>query len=215
MYTPSSFAEQRGDVLFPFLEAHPFGALITSSALGIRATHLPFLVDRTRGDAGTIYAHMARANREHAGVSNGDEAMLMVTGPDAYISPSWYPSKQEHGKVVPTWDYVAVHVYGSLRFVDDAAWLRAHVGALTARREGAREHPWAVGDAPDAFIAQQLKAIVGVELSIARMEGKWKMSQNRSAADVASVAANLARSADARERAVGELVEEHAPERVE
>ena len=206
MYIPPSNAEHRPEQLLDFIEAHPFGALVTAATDGLFATHLPFVVARARGAHGVLEGHIARANPHHAQVLASDEALVIFTGPDAYVTPSWYPSKAEHGRVVPTWNYVAVHVYGTLRFTHDAAYLQRHLHELTTRHESGRDHPWAVGDAPAEYVSQLERAIVGVELTITRLEGKWKMSQNRSAADVDGVIRGLAASAHPTERAVGELM---------
>ena len=165
--------------MLDYMEAHPLAALVTSSSEGLIATHLPLLVDRTRGALGTLAGHVARANPQQRQAREGDEALVIFSGHDAYITPTFYPSKARDGKVVPTWNYVAVHAYGTLRFVSDPAALRRHLEALTSRHEASREQPWSVNDAPDDYIARQMGAIVGVEIEITRLEGKWKMSQNR------------------------------------
>lgn len=213
MYIPRSYAESEPDALFELLTAHPFGALVTASTDGLFATHLPFVVHRARGAHGTIEAHVARANPHHEQTLIGGEALLIVTGPDAYVTPSWYATKAEHGKVVPTWNYVAVHVYGVLRFTDDDAFLERHLTELVERHEGGRAEPWVITDAPAAFVAQSRKAVVGLELTISRLEGKWKMSQNRSAADIDGVVRGLGASDDARERTVAALVDARRPPR--
>ena len=214
MYIPATNAEHRPEVMFDFIEAHPLGILVTGSGDGLFATHLPLLLERERGPHGTLAGHIARANRQHAmPVANEAEALVIFSGPDAYISPSWYPAKAEHGKVVPTWNYVAVHAYGRVRYTSDPVWLREHVGRLTTRHESGRETPWAVEDAPADYIDQMLRAIVGVEIEITRLEGKWKMSQNRSAEDIDGVVAGLGASDDVRERGVSSLVQLRRPAR--
>lgn len=212
MYIPSANAEHRPEVMLDFLEAHPLGALVTASADGLFATHLPLVLDRTRGPHGVLEGHVARGNPHHTLARLG-EALVIFTGPDAYITPTWYAAKSEHGKVVPTWNYVAVHVYGELRFVDDRAFLRRHLQALVARHEGKRDPAWAISDAPADYIERQQNAIVGVEIAITRLEGKWKMSQNRSDADIDGVVGGLAPSQDATERAVAEIVADRRPRR--
>jgi transcriptional regulator len=206
MYIPPSNAEHDRSVIFDFIESNPLGALVTSSADGLFATHLPLVLHRTRGEHGTLEGHVARANPHHRQALTSNEALVIFTGPEAYITPSWYAAKQEHGKVVPTWNYVAVHAYGTLRFIEDEAYLRRHLEELTTRHESQRPEPWAVTDAPADYISAMVKAIVGVELTITRLEGKWKMSQNRSAADIAGVVRGLSASEDAEERAVGNIV---------
>lgn len=210
MYIPSTNAEHRPEVILDFIEAHPLGILVTSGAEGLFATHLPLLLDRSRGAHGTLSGHIARANRQHT-IGAETQALVIFSGPDAYVSPSFYPSKQEHGKVVPTWNYVAVHAYGRVRYYSDPVTLRAHVERLTATHEAPREAPWSVADAPDSYVDQMLRAIVGVEMEITRLEGKWKMSQNRSAADIDGVVTGLGASSDPREREVAAVVESRRP----
>jgi transcriptional regulator len=189
MYLPKHFEETRIEVLHGLIRAHPLGALVTRSGNGLEANHVPFEVDPDPAPFGTLRAHVARANpvwREGAG-----DALVIFQGPDIYVSPSWYPSKQEGGKVVPTWNYAVVHAYGTLRAIDDAAWLRAFVEKLTDRHEAARPDRWRVTDAPADYVDKMVTAIVGIELPIARLVGKWKVSQNRPAADRAGVVAGL------------------------
>ena len=213
MYIPPSNAEHDAGVIHDFIEANPLGALVTASAEGLFATHLPFVLDRARGPHGTLEGHVARANPHHRQALATAEALVIFTGPDAYVTPTWYPAKAEHGRVVPTWNYVAVHAYGTLRFVEDRAFLRRHLEQLTERHEAGRELPWAVTDAPADYVAQLERAIVGVEIAITRLEGKWKMSQNRPAADVDGVVRGLAASPREEERAVAEIVAARRPER--
>lgn len=216
MYIPSSNAEHRPEVMHDFMEAYPLAALVTASTeRGLFATHLPLVLDRARGPLGTLEGHVARANPHHRQTLASAEALVIFSGPDAYVTPAWYATKREHGKVVPTWNYVAVHAYGTLRFVDDRAFLQRHLEQLTSRHETGREEPWAIGDAPPDFVSQLEKAIVGVEIAITRLEGKWKMSQNRPAADIDGVVRGLSSSPDARDRAVAEIVEARRPERAE
>jgi transcriptional regulator len=210
MYVPAAFAEPDADVLRAFVDAHPLGALVTpDGAGGLHATHLPLLLDRTRGPGGVLWGHVARAN-PHAR-ADGRAALVIFAGADAYVHPGWYPSKREHGRVVPTWNYAAVHAHGTLRVIDDAAWVRAHVEQLTARHEAGRERPWAVDDAPPEYVERLLHDVVGVELAVERLDGKWKMSQNRPAADIAGVVAGLSASDDAGDRAAAAVVEARRP----
>lgn len=211
MYIPSTNAEHRPEVIFDFLDANPVGALITASAEGLFATHLPFVLDRARGPHGTLEGHLARANPHHRHLPLTEEALIIFAGPDAYVTPAFYPSKAEHGKVVPTWNYVAVHVYGRLRFTEDRAFLHRHLAALTDRHEAGREKPWKVDDAPADYIAQLERAIVGIEFTVTRLEGKWKMSQNRPAADIDGVVRGLGSSADPKDRAVAAIVAARRP----
>jgi transcriptional regulator len=214
MYIPPANAEGDLATLHAFIAAHSLGIMVTTGGeAGLVATHLPLLLDAGRGPYGTLVGHVARANPQArqliAGVGG---AMVIFCGPDAYISPSWYATKAEHGKVVPTWNYVAVHAYGSVTVREDTEWLVAHVSALTARHESGRAEPWHVSDAPAEFIAQQARAIVGVEIAVARLEGKWKMSQNRSGADISGVVAGLRESPVPGDRAVAAIVAERRPE---
>ena len=212
MYLPNSFAERDLPTLFAFMEAHPLAALVTTSPTGLFATHLPLILDRSAGPMGTLFGHVARANPHSRYVSeSADEALLIFTGPDAYITPEWYRTKQDTGRVVPTWNYIAVHAYGALHLRDDPTFLRPHLEALTRQHEGDRPTPWHVSDAPADYIDQQLKAIVGVQFEIKRIEGKWKMSQNRSAADIDGVIHGLGESEAARDQTVAAIVRERRP----
>ena len=212
MYNPPSFAERDVAVMQAFIEAHPLGALVTASPSGLFATHLPLVLDRERGEHGTLQGHIARANPHHELAGEGAEALVLFTGADSYVTPSLYASKAKHGKVVPTWNYVAVHAHGALRFVREPDALRRHLTRLTARHEADRPQPWSIADAPADYIEKQLGAIVGVEIEIIRLDGKWKMSQNRPAEDIDGVIEGLGASDDARQRHVAELVRERKPE---
>ena len=206
MYIPASNAAHGTEAMHDFMDAHPLAALVTVSGDGIFATHLPLLLDRAEGSHGTLRGHVARANSHHRLPLAMPEALVIFSGPNAYVSPAWYPSKAETGKVVPTWNYVAVHAYGQLRFIDDETFLRQHVDALTTRHESGRAAPWSIRDAPADYVGQQLRAIVGVELAISRLEGRWKMSQNRSATDVDGVVQGLGSSSVPSDRAVADIV---------
>jgi transcriptional regulator len=204
MYLPKHFEETRIDVLHALIRAHPLGALVTRSGEGFEANHVPFEIDPDPAPFGTLRAHVARTNavwREGTG-----DALVIFQGPDAYVSPSWYPSKRAHGKAVPTWNYAIVHAYGALRAIDDAAWLRAFVAKLADRHESARPDRWRVTDAPADYVDTMVAAIVGIELPIVRLVGKWKVSQNWPAADRAGVAAGLATAGGDAARAMAELV---------
>ena len=215
MYIPASYAEHDLPTLIAFVERHPLAALVTSSeTTGLFATHLPLALHRAAAAPGTLVGHLARANPHYRQIADGaTEALVIFTGPNAYVTPEWYASKQEHGRVVPTWNYVAVHAYGTIRLRDDPEFLREHLEALTSRHEAGRARPWHVSDAPEEFIAQQMKAIAGFELTIARLEGKWKMSQNRSGADIDGVVRGMGASEAHTDRAVAALVAERRPER--
>jgi transcriptional regulator len=200
MYTPPAFRLQELPAIHDAIRAARLATLVTATAEGLIGTPLPLFLVPEEGEYGTLYGHVARANPQWR-LAPAGEAMALFMGPDAYVSPSWYPSKREHGKVVPTWNYVAVHAYGTVSFFDDPARLLDLVTRLTDLHEGARAAPWAVGDAPADFVQAQLKGIVGLRLPVARLEGKRKMSQNRSEADRACVAAGLAASDRASDRA--------------
>ncbi|MEO8561550.1 MAG: FMN-binding negative transcriptional regulator [bacterium] len=209
MYIPHANAEHRPETMLDFIEWRAFGALVTASAAdGLYATHLPLVLDRARGEKGVLEGHVARGNPHHRHEQAVAEALVIFQGPDAYVTPAWYAAKAEHGRVVPTWNYVAVHVYGTLRFVDDDAFLERHLEALTSRHEEGRERPWSTADAPAGYIAQLRRGIVGVELTITRLEGKWKMSQNRSDADIDGVVRGLASSTRDGDRNVSVIVAE-------
>jgi transcriptional regulator len=213
VYIPASYAETDLPTLIAFIERHPLAAIVTvSETSGFFATHLPLILDSSAAAPGILVGHMARANPHCRQIENGDtEALVIFSGPNAYVSPQWYPSKQEHGRVVPTWNYVAVHAYGTVRLRDDPAFLRQHLEALTSRHEARRDEPWHVSDAPEEFIAQQMKAIVGFQLQITRLEGKWKMSQNRSGADIDGVVRGLGSSDAESDRAVAAIVAQRRP----
>ena len=196
MYLPTHFEEKRPEVLHELLRTHPLGLLITYDDSGLQANAIPFVLDaHPAGGPGILRGHVARANAlwhdAHGAAHTAVDALVVFQGPQAYISPSFYPSKAEHGKVVPTWNYVMVQARGRLRAIDDAAWLRAFVTRLTEQHEAPRAAPWAVSDAPDDYIASMLRAIVGIEIELTALTGKWKVSQNRSAADRAGVARGL------------------------
>ena len=201
MYLPAHFEEKRPEVLHTLLRTHPLGLLVTLNPAGeLQANSVPFVLDADpAGGPGILRAHVARANPlwgEASGEAGGEagdrtESLVVFQGPQAYVSPSFYPSKAEHGKVVPTWNYVMVQARGRLRAIEDAAWLHAFVTRLTDRHESKRARPWAVRDAPPAYIETLLGAIVGIEIVLSALTGKWKVSENRSAADRAGVVQGL------------------------
>lgn len=191
LYCPPAFRIEERDDILAHIEAAGLAMLITNGADGPLVSHVPMVLDRDCGAHGVLAGHLAKANGHWQAADAGLPALAVFPGPDAYITPSWYPSKQEHGRVVPTWNYTVVHARGPVRFIEDADWLRRNVSQLTDRQERSRAEPWAVSDAPDRFIDMQLRAIVGFELKIATLEGKRKVSQNREAADRAGVVAGL------------------------
>jgi transcriptional regulator len=202
MYLPSHFDEQRPDVLHKLVHDHPLGLLITladtHTGAGLQANPVPFFLDADpAGGPGILRAHVARANPVWREARADVETLVVFQGAQAYISPNWYAAKAEHGKVVPTWNYVTVQARGSLRAVDDAQWLRAFVGRLTQHHEATQARPWAVTDAPPEYIDSMLRAIVGIEIVLSSLVGKWKVSQNRPVADRAGVVHGLHASEDA------------------
>lgn len=182
MYIPKFNEETRLEVLHGLIRAQPFATLITMGASGLVATHLPMVLSARESESGEdiLRGHVSRANPQWREMNPSVEALAIFAGPDHYITPSWYPEKAEDGKVVPTWNYAVVHAYGTVRVVEDQAWLLAHLKSLTMQHEAAFAHPWAVTDAPKDYIASQIRGIVGIEIPVRRMEGKWKASQNKS-----------------------------------
>jgi len=196
MYQPPHFREDRLAVQHALIRTHSLGLLVTAGPGGLQANHVPFLIDADGSEHGTLRVHLARANPQLQELTTVTECLVVFQGPQQYISPSLYPTKREHGKVVPTWNYITVHAWGQPRFIDDAAWLRRQVEDLTLHKEGSRPAPWTVSDAPEQFVAAQLKGIIGIEIPIARIEGKWKVSQNRPAVDQTGVVAGLRGNGD-------------------
>jgi len=192
MYLPKHFEQQDEAAMAQLLQLHPLATVAWQAADGLSAEHLPLMWERGSGDGahGTLRGHVARANPVWRAAA-GAEVLAVFQGPQAYITPSWYPTKAETAKVVPTWNYAVVHLHGVLRITEDAAWLRALVERLTDTHEASRAQRWQVGDAPADYIEMMLRAIVGIEIEVVRMQGKWKVSQNRNAPDRAGVAAGL------------------------
>jgi transcriptional regulator len=208
MYLPKHFEESRVEVMHELIKAHPLGALVTLGSDGLNANHLPIEVDPDPAPFGTLRGHVARANPVWRDRAADVEALVVFQGPATYVTPSWYQTKRETGKVVPTYNYAVVHAYGPLRTIEDAAWLRSLVERLTRRFEAPRAAPWQVTDAPAGYIDAQLRAIVGIEIPITRLLGKWKVSQNRSAADRAGVAEALRAADDPDAAALARWVEQ-------
>lgn len=209
VYCPETFAETRLDVLHALIVAHPLGTIVTAHGGALEADHIPFLLDASRGVNGTLCGHVARSNPLCKRLADSAEALIVFQGPQCYISPSWYPSKRTDGKVVPTWNYAVVHAYGLPRTIEDTAWLLELVTTLTVAHESTRPAPWQVADAPRDYIDRMIRQIVGIEIPITRVQGKWKVSQNRSPADRRGVAAGLHVEATERCAAMAELVREH------
>lgn len=208
MYVPQGFAMDEAE-LREFLLNAGAGDLITCTSAGLQATLLPFVYDASVGAHGALRGHLARNNEQWQSTPEG-EALVILRGPDSYITPNWYASKQEHGSVVPTWNYVTAHVYGELRVHDDVDFVRQSVHELTAKHEATRERPWAITDAPARYVEGQLRAILGVELLITRVNAKAKLSQNRPEADITGVVEGLRESGD---EPMAEQVEAHRPNR--
>ena len=206
MYIPKHFDEPQVAVLHALMRAHPLATLVTLSSDGLNANHIPLLLSDQPAPRGTLRGHVARANALWRDVLQGSEVLAVFQGPDAYISPSWYPTKLEHGKAVPTWNYAVAHAYGRLRVVDDVAWLRTHLEALTSVHEAALPEPWHVSDAPGDYIDKMMAAVVGIEINITRLLGKWKVSQNQPAQNQAGVVAGLRARGDTQSLAMAELV---------
>ncbi|MET2827197.1 FMN-binding negative transcriptional regulator [Mesorhizobium shangrilense] len=193
MYEPPLFQEIRPDVLRGLIRAHPLGMLISNGSEGPVANLLPFLLDADVPPNGRLRAHLARANPQWRLLADNPASPVLIVfqGVDSYVTPSWYETKRETGKVVPTWNYAMVQVRGMVRVIEDQDWLAQQITELTASQEGRREAPWAVTDAPASFIQSQIKGIVGLEIEITDMRGKWKVSQNRPVADRVGVAEGM------------------------
>ena len=208
MYQPPHFREDDLSVQHALIRAHPLGLLVTLGSEGLEANPIPFVLDASASALGTLKAHLSRANAQWRNFDPDQEALVVFQGPETYITPSWYEQKAIDGRVVPTWSYAMVQARGSIRIIEDAAWLHAHVSALTERHERGRASPWAVSDAPDAYVAGQLKGIVGIEIVIDRLEGKFKASQSRPPVDRAGVAEGLLSEPGPHAAAMRELVKQ-------
>lgn len=197
MYQPPHFREERLEVQHALIQQYPLGLLVTAGPGGLMANHIPFFLAPSASSRGTLQAHLARANPQLQELGSASECLVVFRGPQEYVTPSWYETKQETGKVVPTWNYTTVHAWGKPRLIEDAAWLAHHLSTLTQHQEQARPVPWEVGDAPAPYIASQMKGIVGIEIEIGRLAGKWKVSQNRPEQDRRGVIAGLTRQGQA------------------
>ena len=206
MYVPRAFAVDDVPALHQQILATPLPVLVTHASQGLIASHVPLLLNSDEGASGTLYGHLARANPHWKALAEGAEALVIFAGEQAYISPSFYPSKAEHGKAVPTWNYLAVHAYGTAEVFDDAERLLALVSRLSNRHEADRSDPWSVSDAPVDYIDSMLKAIVGFRLPITRLDGKRKLSQNRDAADQAGVRKGLLANSNPQDHALAHLM---------
>ena len=205
MYIPQHFEEKRPDVLARAIREIQFALLVTAVDGEYLASHVPMVLKQTDG-AFTLEAHVARPNAHWTVLAGKPASLAVFQGPQTYVSPSWYETKRQHGKVVPTWNYVVVHAHGALEVVEQQDWLLAHLGDLVAANESGREQPWAIADAPAEFIHGMTRAIVGLRLTVDRLEGKWKMIQNRSEADRLGTLAGLSASADPEDQAVAAIM---------
>jgi transcriptional regulator len=208
MYNPAHFQEENPQALRDLMAQYPLATLVTLGAKGLCATHMPLLHDSRAGGFGVLRGHMAKANPQWSDLKPEVPALAIFTGPQHYISPNWYPSKAEHGKVVPTWNYVVIHARGPMRVVRDAAWLTRNVSELTAVHEAGFANPWKPEMAPAGYIDSMVKAIVGIEITIESLEGKWKASQNRPAPDRLGVIDGLTNLGTPEARRMAETVSE-------
>ena len=209
MYIPRANNEDRISVLHKLMEDQPFATLITMGSSGLFASHIPMVLEQN-GAKGRLKGHISRANTQWRTYTSSVESLAIFSGPQHYITPSWYPEKQETGKVVPTWNYVVVHAYGYLKVIEDETWLMTHLEKLVTTHEASFAVPWKVGDAPPDYIASQAKGIVGLQIDIERLEGKWKVSQNRSEQDRNGVAKGLAELNTSESLAMKAIVEERS-----
>jgi len=214
VYLPAHFNEVRNDVMHALMRAHPLSTLVTQCDTGLVANHVPVQTLDEPAPLGSIRGHIARANPLWRDYRGDTEALAIFQGPQAYVSPSFYPSKALTGEVVPTWNYAVVHASGTLRFIQDANWLRELVAGLTTTHEAPRAAPWKMEDAPDAYIDKMLTSIVGFEFSITALKGKWKVSQNRTRSDRGGVQRSLASAPDQDSQEIAAMLaaREPAPE---
>ena len=192
MYIPKFNEETRTPVLDHLMRSHPLASLVTMGSSGLFATHLPVVLHRESDTHAFLRGHLSRANQQWREYDSSVSALAIFAGPQHYISPKWYPEKATTGKVVPTWNYAVVHAYGALKIIEDPAWLLTHLNLLTDTHEASSETPWSVSDAPADYIESIARGIVGIELTIERLEGKWKVSQNQTEQARVSVAEGLA-----------------------
>ena len=205
MYVPDHFRVEDRAQMHALMRGRPFAALVSAGASGLYGSHLPTVL-KDEGEYGTIECHLSRANPHWRDLAQGGEALMIFTGPEGYITPNWYPTKAESGKVVPTWNYAIVHAYGRPEVKDDREWLRRHVGELTDQQEKSEAHPWKLSDAPDSYIDVMTRGIVGFRFTITRLQGKWKMSQNRQTPDWEGVVKGLNARASGDDREIAEAV---------
>ena len=205
MYRPDQFRVDDVPQLHTLMRARPFATLVSRGPGGLCASHLPTVL-KDEGPCGVIECHLARANPHWKDLAEGSEALMMFQGPEGYITPNWYPSKSQHGKAVPTWNYAVVHAYGRPEVMPDRDWLLRHVTELTAQQERSEAKPWAPSDAPASYIEVMLRGIVGFRFAITRLEGKWKMSQNRETQDQVGVVDGLKKRGDSGDLNIAEVI---------
>ena len=213
MYLPDHFTEDRLDRLHGLIREQPLGTLVTCGTGGLTANQVPFILDPDAGEFGALQGHVARANPVWRDALTVPEVLVIFQGPAAYISPNWYPGKQEHHRQVPTWNYLVVHAHGPLIIHDDVRWLRAQAGRLTRAMEREQPIPWKMADAPRDYVEELLGQIVGIEIPVARLTGKAKLNQNKSDADRAGAAAGLRATGDEGQRAMADLIDRARGER--
>jgi len=212
MYQPDLFRVEDLSRMHGLMRARPFATLVSAGSTELYATHLPTVL-KDNAPFGLVECHMARANPQWKDLATSSEALMIFQGPDGYITPNWYPSKAEHGKVVPTWNYAVVHAYGRPEVMEDRNWLRRHVTELTAQQESGELTPWRPSDSPETFIEAMLRAIVGFRFSIVRIEGKWKMSQNRETKDREGVVGGLRNRAEGDDLEIADILESSGVDR--
>jgi transcriptional regulator len=205
MYQPEDFRVDDVPQMHALMRARPFAALISSGPTGLYATHMPTVL-KDEGPFGVVECHVARANPHWKELAESSEVLMLFQGADGYVTPNWYPSKAQHGKVVPTWNYAIVHAYGRPEVMNDQAWLRRHVAELSAQQEAHERTPWSLTDAPERYVGVMLRGIVGIRLAVTRLEGKWKMSQNREPQDRAGVVQGFAARAEGDDLELAEMV---------
>lgn len=209
MYTPNHFSETNLETMFQLIKTYPLGALITIEVDGINANHIPFEIIAPNEDApfGTLRCHVARANPVWKNLNPQHEALVIFQGPQAYITPAWYEEKKRSGKVVPTYNFVVVHAHGKIRVMDDSRWLQHHLESMVDQHEGKQATPWKMSDAPDDYIQKMMNAIVGIEIPLTKLHGKWKLSQNRPEQDRINIAEGLRLNQDQATLAMANMVD--------
>lgn len=210
MFQPAIFQEDRLDVMHGLMRTHPFATLISSATGELTADHVPLVLHDDEGEFGVLRGHVSVGNPLFTQTDGSFDVLGVFQGPQTYITPSWYASKQEHGKVVPTWNYTVVHARGPLIFIRDESWLLRHLHDLTQQHEGHRPNPWAVSDAPEDFVKRQLRGLVGFEIQVTKIEGTWKVSQNKNDADKAGVTSGLLDENTTNAREISKFVTERA-----